>query len=80
MMNSDMTKYLALEKKFRDYGGKFRLWNGMEFGTIVGMVAGVIGGSTTAWVICVIAFIIESMMAFIYLKKSNKILEEMGKL
>lgn len=79
-MNSNMTKYLALEKKFNEYGGKFRWWNGIEFGTILGMVAGLMGKSTTAWAVCAIAFIFEAVIAFIYLKKINKTLEEMRKL
>lgn len=79
-MNSNMTKYLALEKKFRECGEKFRWWNGMEFGTIVGMIAGLVGESTIAWGICTIVFIFESVMAFIYLKKTNKILDEISKL
>ena len=79
-MNSNMTQYLALEKKFKEYSEKFKWWNGTGFGTIVGMFAALVGKSATAWVVCVIAFIFESMIAFTYLKKTDKILEEMSKL
>lgn len=79
-MNSNMTQYLALEKKFNEYNIKFEWWNGTELGTLVGMFAGLVGKSATAWFVCAIAFIFESVMAFIYLKKTDKILEEMSKL
>lgn len=79
-MNSNMTQYLALKEKFDKYNTKFKWWNGAEFGTIVGMFATLVGKSSTAWAICVIAFILESAIAFTYLKKTDKILEEMSKL
>lgn len=79
-MNSNMTQYLALEKKFNEYSEKFKWWNGTEFGTIVGMFAALVGKSEIAWVICFVVFIFESVMAFIYMKKTDKILEEMKKL
>ena len=75
-----MTQYLALEKKFNEYGEKFKWWNGAEFGTIIGTVATMMGKSITAWVICVVAFIFETVIVFTYLKKRDKILEEMSKL
>ena len=79
-MNSNMTQYLALEKKFNEYTEKFKWWNGTSIGTIVGMFAALVGKSATAWVVCVIAFIFESVIAVAYLKKTDKILEEMRKL
>ena len=79
-MNSNMTQYLALEKKFNEYNEKFNWWNGMESGTIVGMFASFMGKSVIAWFVCAIACIFEFMMAFTYLKKIDKILEEMSKL
>ena len=79
-MNSNMTQYLALEKKFNEYSEKFKWWNGTEFGTIVGMFAALVGKSKIAWVVCFVVFIVESVMAFVYMKKTDKILEEMRKL
>lgn len=79
-MNSNMTQFLALEKKFNEYIEKFKWWNGTEFGTIVGMFAALVEKSEIAWVICFVVFIFESVMAFIYMKKTDKILEEMRKL
>ena len=75
-----MTQYLALKEKFNEYSEKFKWWNGTEFGTLVGMLAASVGKSVIAWGICIVAFIFESVMAFIYLKKTDKILEEMKKL
>ena len=75
-----MTQFLALEKKFNEYNRKFNWWNGTEFGTIVGAFAALVGQSVIAWVVCLVVFIFESAMAFIYMKKTDKILEEMSKL
>lgn len=79
-MNSNMTQYLALEKKFKEYGKKAVWWNIAQYGTTIGLLVTQAGESITAWAICLIAFILETVVVFTYLKKRDKILKEVSKL
>ena len=77
-MNSNMTQYLALEKKFTQYGEKFKFWNGMEFGIIIAMILTI--PDTTRYLIAVGCWLIATVFAAIYLHKTKKIIEEMEKI
>lgn len=72
-----MDNNYELVNKFLEYVNKFKWWNGAEFGTIVGLFATLFDKGSIAWIICLIAFVLESIIAYRHMKKADKILAEL---
>lgn len=78
-MNKEL--FFELDKKYYDAHSKFRWWNGAEFGTMAGMWLFILDTPVDYrfWILLCL-WGIEAIMAYIYLKKIDKILKEMERL
>lgn len=78
-MNKEL--FFELDKKYYKNHDKFKWWNGTEFGTMVGMWLFVFDTPVDYrfWVLLVF-WVIEAIMAGIYLKRIDKVLKDMERL